>query len=89
MYVAHRHTFSRPRDPSVMVFRVSHVDAEKDQIDKKTLEIVADEERTVYKDMDSLADDLPDNVPRFVLLSYPMQLVSSPSAKSEESTADW
>ena len=47
----------------------------EDQIDKKTLEISqADDE--VYKDMAELADELPDNSPRFVLLSYPLTLVS-------------
>ena len=47
---------------------------EEDQIDKKTLEISqADDE--VYKDMVELGDELPDNSPRFVLLSYPLTLV--------------
>jgi hypothetical protein len=46
----------------------------EDQIDKKSLEISqADEE--VYKSMAELADELPDNSPRFVLLSYPLTLV--------------
>jgi hypothetical protein len=29
----------------------------------------------VYTDMQSLADELPDHAPRFVLLSYPITLV--------------
>lgn len=51
---------------------------EEDQIDKKTLEISqADDE--VYKSMTDLSDELPDNSPRFVLLSYPLTLVRSHS----------
>jgi hypothetical protein len=46
----------------------------EDQIDKKTLEISqADDE--VYTKMIDLSDELPDNSPRFVLLSYPLTLV--------------
>lgn len=46
----------------------------EDQIDKKTLEISqADDE--VYTKMTDLSDELPDNSPRFVLLSYPLTLV--------------
>jgi len=46
-----------------------------DEIDKKTLEIrpVDDE---VYSDLSSLADELPEHAPRFVLLSYPLALDS-------------
>jgi len=29
----------------------------------------------VYSDIQSLADELPDHAPRFVLLSYPIKLV--------------
>jgi hypothetical protein len=50
-----------------------------DEIDKKTLEIrpVDDE---VYSDVATLASDLPEHAPRFVLLSYPLTWVrpSSP-----------
>jgi hypothetical protein len=48
--------------------------ARPDEIDKKTLEIrpVDDD---VYSDVQSLADELPDHAPRFVLLSYPLTLV--------------
>jgi hypothetical protein len=46
-------------------------------IDKQTKEIRQDEDGTVYKSLDELADDLPDHSPRFVLLSYPLTLVSS------------
>ena len=45
-----------------------------DQIDKNTLEI-AQVEDEVYSDMQSLADELPDHSPRYVLLSYPLTLV--------------
>ena len=47
-----------------------------DEIDKKTLEIKQDEEKTVYKNLQEIGDDLPDHSPRFVLLSYPLTLVS-------------
>jgi hypothetical protein len=46
-------------------------------IDKHTLEIKQDEEQRVYKDLQSIGDDLPDHSPRFVLLSYPLTLVSA------------
>lgn len=44
-------------------------------IDKNTLEIRQDEDKVVYKDLESIGDDLPDHSPRFVLLSYPLTLV--------------
>ncbi|KAI9649605.1 hypothetical protein NHQ30_002186 [Ciborinia camelliae] len=47
-----------------------------DFIDKTTLEIKQDEEGTVYKDLESIGDDLPDHSPRFILLSYPCTLPS-------------
>lgn len=46
-----------------------------DMIDKATKEIKQDDDKTVYKSLDEIADDLPDHSPRFVLLSYPMTLV--------------
>lgn len=46
-------------------------------IDKSTHEIRQDEDKTVYKTLDELSDDLPDHSPRFVLLSYPLTLVRS------------
>ena len=45
-------------------------------IDKATLEIKQDEDKTVYKKLQDIGDDLPDHSPRFVLLSYPLTLVS-------------
>ena len=46
----------------------------EDQIDKKTLEISQDGDE-VYKSIAEIGDELPDNTPRFVLLSYPLTLV--------------
>ena len=46
----------------------------EDQIDRKTLEI-SQEGDEVYTDLVELADQLPDNSPRFLLLSYPLTLV--------------
>jgi hypothetical protein len=47
----------------------------KDQIDKKSLEI-SRADTQVYTNMQDLSDELPDNSPRFVLLSYPLTLTS-------------
>ncbi|TKA38790.1 hypothetical protein B0A54_08754 [Friedmanniomyces endolithicus] len=59
---------SRAKDPQAIIY----------QIDKTTLEIkqVDDE---VYKSMRELGDELPDNSPRFVVLSYPLTLVRTPN----------
>ncbi|KAB2579510.1 putative gmf family protein [Lasiodiplodia theobromae] len=56
---------SRARDPQAVIY----------QIDKKTLEIHQSDDE-VYKNLQDIADELPDNTPRFVLLSYPMTLAS-------------
>ncbi|KAJ9644616.1 hypothetical protein H2199_003579 [Coniosporium tulheliwenetii] len=56
---------SRAKDPQAVIY----------QIDKKTLEIQQTDD-DVYTDMQSLADELPDHSPRFVLLSYPLTLAS-------------
>lgn len=32
---------------------------------------------TIYSNMQELSDELPDNSPRYVLLSYPLTMVSS------------
>ena len=59
----------------------------EDQIDKRSLEISqADDE--VYKSMAELADELPDNSPRFVLLSYPLTLVCDRKRGVESWMAD-
>jgi hypothetical protein len=57
---------SRANDPQAVIY----------MIDKQTKEIRQDEDQTVYKSLDELADDLPDHAPRFVLLSYPLTLPS-------------
>ena len=44
-------------------------------IDKNTLEIRQDEDKTVYTSLEEIADDLPDHSPRYVLLSYPLTMV--------------
>ena len=51
-----------------------------DEIDKKTLEIRAVDDE-VYSDVASVADELPDHAPRFVLLSYPLTLVCLSTVK--------
>lgn len=51
----------------------------KDLIDKVTLEIRLDDEGIVYNDLEELGEELPDHAPRFVLLSYPLTLVSPSS----------
>ncbi|KAK4543603.1 hypothetical protein LTR36_005498 [Oleoguttula mirabilis] len=56
---------SRAKDPQAIIY----------QIDKSNMEIKrADDE--VYTNVQELADELPDNSPRFVLLSYPLTLAS-------------
>lgn len=47
-------------------------------IDKATKEIKQDDDKTVYKSLEEIGEDLPDHSPRFVLLSYPMTLVRTP-----------
>lgn len=46
-----------------------------DLIDRGTLEIKQQDEGIVYTDLQSIGEDLPDHSPRFILLSYPLQLV--------------
>lgn len=50
-------------------------------IDKNTSEIKQDEDKTTYKNLDDVAEDLPDHAPRFILLSYPLTLVSPRAEK--------
>jgi len=45
-------------------------------IDKHSLEIKQDEDKTVYKDLQEIGEDLPDHSPRFILLSFPLTLPS-------------
>lgn len=49
-----------------------------DMIDKSTHEIRQDEDKVVYKSLEEVGEDLPDHSPRFILLSYPLTLVSIP-----------
>ncbi|KAK1767980.1 GMF family protein [Phialemonium atrogriseum] len=57
---------SRSNDPQAVIYL----------IDKTTHEIRQDDDKTVYKTLEEIADDLPDHSPRFVLLSYPLTLPS-------------
>lgn len=57
-------------------------------IDKATLEIRQDDDQTVYTSLDEMGEDLPDHAPRFVLLSYPLSLVSPASITRSWSTAN-
>ncbi|TVY46672.1 Actin-depolymerizing factor [Lachnellula occidentalis] len=61
---------SRAKDPQAVIC------ISADMIDKHTLEIKQDEDKTVYTKLEEIADDLPDHSPRFVLLSYPLTLSS-------------
>ncbi|KAI7687678.1 hypothetical protein KC353_g20154 [Hortaea werneckii] len=56
---------SRAKDPQAVIY----------QIDKSTMEIKQVDE-TVYSNMQELSDELPDNSPRYVLLSYPLTMES-------------
>lgn len=49
-----------------------------DLIDTKTKEIRPENDE-VYSKLEDLAHDLPDSSPRFILLSYPLTLVSKPT----------
>ncbi|KAF1350517.1 glia maturation factor beta, partial [Lizonia empirigonia] len=56
---------SRAKDPQAVIY----------EIDKKTLEVRPVDDK-IYSDVASVADELPDHAPRFVLLSYPLTLDS-------------
>ena len=58
-----------------------------DLIDRASKEIRQDEDKTVYKSLDEIAEDLPDNSPRFVLLSYPMTMVGGCSLYTKDKMA--
>jgi hypothetical protein len=49
-----------------------------DIIDSKNQEI-RPESDDVYSKMEDLADELPESAPRFILLSYPLTMVSEPA----------
>ncbi|KAK3939819.1 hypothetical protein QBC46DRAFT_364590 [Diplogelasinospora grovesii] len=57
---------SRSNDPQAVIY----------MIDKQTKEIRQDDDKTVYKTLEDIGDDLPDHSPRFILLSYPLTLPS-------------
>ncbi|KAH8154354.1 uncharacterized protein LAJ45_02122 [Morchella importuna] len=61
---------SRHKDPQAIIYK----------IDRKSLEILADDDSEVYTSLETLAEELPANTPRFVLLSYPLDLKSGRKA---------
>lgn len=78
---ARLYTFSPETKENLRKFRLTTSRASGPQaviyfIDKKTHEIRQDEDKVVYKSLDEIADDLPDNSPRYILLSYPLTLSS-------------
>lgn len=77
-YVSRSSSPALPIPPSVSSRRRHALTPPADLIDKATLEIKQDEDETVYKDLQDIADDLPDHSPRFILLSYPVTLVGLP-----------
>ncbi|KAF2720619.1 hypothetical protein K431DRAFT_304265 [Polychaeton citri CBS 116435] len=58
--------------PSAVAGKIADL---KDLIDKKNMEIKP-EDGQVYSNVQELADELPDNSPRYILLSYPITMVS-------------
>ncbi|EOA87661.1 hypothetical protein ACJQWK_08570 [Exserohilum turcicum] len=77
---ARLYTFSDETKTKLRKFRLGTSRAKDAQaviyeIDKKTLEVRPVDDQ-VYSDVQSLADELPDHAPRFVLLSYPLTLDS-------------
>ncbi|KXJ86187.1 hypothetical protein Micbo1qcDRAFT_168796 [Microdochium bolleyi] len=78
---ARLYTFSQESRDQLRKFRLTTSRATGPQaviyfIDKKTFEIRQDDDKVVYKSLDEIADDLPDNQPRYILLSYPLTLPS-------------
>ncbi|KAH9993655.1 glia maturation factor beta [Xylariaceae sp. FL0662B] len=78
---ARLYTFSQETKDHLRKFRLGTSRASGPQaviylIDKKTYEIKQDPDKIVYKSLDEISDDLPDNSPRFVILSYPIHLPS-------------
>ena len=56
---------SRAKDPQAVIY----------QIDRSTLEILPASSST-FTSLQDISDELPENQPRFILLSYPMTLAS-------------
>ncbi|KAH8758428.1 GMF family protein [Diaporthe sp. PMI_573] len=78
---ARLYTFSQETKDHLRKFRLGTSRSNEAQaviymIDKASKEIKQDDEKTVYKSLEEIGDDLPDHSPRFVLLSYPMTLSS-------------
>ncbi|KAI0860738.1 glia maturation factor beta [Xylaria cubensis] len=78
---ARLYTFSEGTKEHLRKFRLTTSRASGPQaviylIDKKTHEIKQDEDKVVYKSLEEIGDDLPDNSPRYILLSYPLTLPS-------------
>ncbi|SPQ25121.1 4496df30-85c7-49bf-b23d-318178c721ec [Thermothielavioides terrestris] len=78
---ARLYTFSQETKDHLRKFRLGTSRSNSPQaviylIDKQTKEIRQDDDATVYRSLEELADDLPDHSPRFVLLSYPLTLPS-------------
>ncbi|KAK3307596.1 uncharacterized protein B0T15DRAFT_530645 [Chaetomium strumarium] len=78
---ARLYTFSQETKDHLRKFRLGTSRSNEPQaviymINKQTKEIRQDEDGTVYKSLEELADDLPDHSPRFILLSYPLTLPS-------------
>ncbi|KAI1460278.1 hypothetical protein F4805DRAFT_454703 [Annulohypoxylon moriforme] len=78
---ARLYTFSQETKDHLRKFRLTTSRASGPQaviyyIDKKTHEIKQDEDKLVYKSLEEIADELPDNSPRYILLSYPLTLPS-------------
>ncbi|KAK7745149.1 hypothetical protein SLS62_009948 [Diatrype stigma] len=73
---ARLYTFSQETKAHLRKFRLGTSRASGPQavIYKKTYEIKQDDDKVVYNSLEELADDLPDNSPRYILLSYPLTL---------------
>jgi hypothetical protein len=69
-----RLTTSRAKGPQAVIYL----------IDKNTYEIRQDEDKTVYTSLEEVGDDLPDHAPRFILLSYPLTMVSSDRSPTKD-----
>ncbi|KAF7194150.1 Actin-depolymerizing factor gmf1, partial [Pseudocercospora fuligena] len=77
---------SRAKDPQAIICKNTDTtsnpaeeirtdQSKEDQIDKSNLEIQP-EDNEVYTKIQDLQDELPDNTPRYILLSYPLTLSS-------------
>ncbi|KAI1493535.1 hypothetical protein F5X96DRAFT_666743 [Biscogniauxia mediterranea] len=76
---ARLYTFSQETKDQLRKFRLTTSRAGTPQaviymIDKKTYEIKQDPDTEIYKSLEEIGDDLPDNSPRYILLSYPLTL---------------